>query len=458
MAIALLAAGCAQHALVSAPNGSPSLVQPSRGARSELKTKNVLVHYPLNTQWEPTAMTLGSDQSVWFNSLKYTFVGSITQSGSITTYTLGAGQFASDMAAGSINTIWFTEFGSGYIGEITNINQTQYALPPNSFTEGISSGPAGTMWFTDSGNNSIGRISPAGKVTEFPVPTANAHPFDIVTGPDGNLWFTEAAIGSIGRITTSGSVTEFAGPGDNPSAIAVGADGNLYAASGRGIWRITTAGVINEFQSPTDGAWRDIILGPDKQLWMTSHLDGTLVEFNPKTATFSQAIQPDSGGAVDGLVVGGDGDVWIAGYSGNDILVYEEKLSLVGVRLNGEMSFTDPNYGFELGYALGTGKQSQTVMLSAGESVQFQNLDTIPHSAAFLGDAPPKSAPWPSSFDGSTTPSPAGTAIGTTGFSTGSLNGGKKSPIYETGLPGFYMFGCQYHYNTDMMRTVIVVH
>jgi plastocyanin len=93
-----------------------------------------------------------------------------------------------------------------------------------------------------------------------------------------------------------------------------------------------------------------------------------------------------------------------------------------------------------------------------GGSVLFQNVDTEPHSAAFLGDATANSAPWPGSFNGSTTQSPAGTAIGTTGWATGSLNPSQKSPIYETGLPGFYMIGCQYHYNTNEMRTVIVVH
>ncbi len=37
---------------------------------------------------------------------------------------------------------------------------------------GITAGPGGNLWFTDSGSNKIGRISPSGKITEFPVPTA----------------------------------------------------------------------------------------------------------------------------------------------------------------------------------------------------------------------------------------------------------------------------------------------
>jgi len=30
--------------------------------------------------------------------------------------------------------------------------------------------------------------------------------------------------------------------------------------------------------------------------------------------------------------------------------------------------------------------------------------------------------------------------------------------VYETGIPGFYMFGCAYHYDSNEMRTVIIVH
>jgi len=129
----------------------------------------------------------------------------------------------------------------------------------------------------------------------------------------------------------------------------------------------------------------------------------------------------------------------------------------VGIRLNGELSIVDPNYGFEVGYAKGRGTTTQTISLPAGEKVQFHNYDTIPHSAAFLGDATATSAPWPGSFTGSTTQSPKGTAIGTSGWSTGSVNPGTSSPIYDTGLPGFYIIGCQYHYVSNEMRTVIIV-
>ena len=43
-------------------------------------------------------------------------------------------------------------------------------------------------------------------------------------------------------------------------------------------------------------------------------------------------------------------------------------------------------------------------------------------------------------------------------WSTGPLQPGKFSVIYETGSPGFYMIGCFFHYDDPTsMRTVLIV-
>jgi plastocyanin len=131
----------------------------------------------------------------------------------------------------------------------------------------------------------------------------------------------------------------------------------------------------------------------------------------------------------------------------------------VGVRLTGEASFNDPRYGVVLGYFKGkTSTTSQVISLPMGRNVKFQNHDTtLPHTMSFLGNATKNSAPWPSTFTGSGTKAPAGTAIGTTNWSTGTLSPGQKSALYTTGLPGFYMMGCAFHYVLHGMRTVVIV-
>ena len=61
-------------------------------------------------------------------------------------------------------------------------------------------GPDGNLWFTEDAGNNIGRITPAGEITEFPLPTPGSGPAGITVGPDGNLWFTEQIGNKIGRI------------------------------------------------------------------------------------------------------------------------------------------------------------------------------------------------------------------------------------------------------------------
>ncbi len=121
--------------------------------------------------------------------------------------------------------------------------------------------------------NAIGRITPAGQVTEYPLPTADSLPNAIAAGPDGNLWFVETNTDQVGRITPSGAVTEFPIPAQRaPDGIAAGPDGNLWFALGgaNDIGRITPSGTITLFPTPTtDSGATSIALGADGNLWFT---------------------------------------------------------------------------------------------------------------------------------------------------------------------------------------------
>jgi len=321
------------------------------------------------------------------------------------------------------------------------------------------------MWFTDKTGNAIGRITPTGAIKEFALPTHAADPQRIVAGPDGNLWFTEtsAVPSKIGKITTAGAIKEFTLPShaSAPNAIVKGPDGNLYVGetSVGKLARATTAGAITEFTTPSGGV-HALTVGPDGQVWLTFSSTGQLSEFNTTTHVFATPITIPQGTSAIGLslVQGSDGDIYV-GTSKNTIDVYEENIAPVGVRLFGEKSINDPHYGFILGYFNGTTSTTSEVLhLTMGESVRFINVDSgAPHTVSFLGDATATHAPFPPSFNGSGTQSPAGTAIGTKNFSTGTLNPSQMSLVYETGLPGFYMMGCAFHYDSFNMRTVIIV-
>jgi streptogramin lyase len=68
---------------------------------------------------------------------------------------------------------------------------TEYAVPAGSNPQGVTRGPDGNLWFAEYDVNQIDRVTPAGIITEYPLPTNTNKPYDITSGPDGNLWFTE---------------------------------------------------------------------------------------------------------------------------------------------------------------------------------------------------------------------------------------------------------------------------
>lgn len=132
----------------------------------------------------------------------------------------------------------------------------------------------------------------------------------------------------------------------------------------------------------------------------------------------------------------------------------------IGVNLTNPVqnACTDPTYQAVKGYfSGGTVRASQvmSVTASAGDSIVFSNIDIQPHTANDLGvwtGAFPQVTPNPNK-----TPSPAGTDISNPKFTTGAINPGSTSLAYVADVPGVYVIGCAFHYNSDDMRTVVIV-
>jgi virginiamycin B lyase len=139
------------------------------------------------------------------------------------------------------------------------------------------------MWFAEgnfldpSATGQIGRITPAGEITEFPLPVGAGSPHEIAAGPDGHMWFTfTSPTAAIGRISTRGHVRifpfppvpyQFVGTG----GIAAGPDWYLSVRISGGIGhpslgRITPEGEITKFPGPYG---LGMVTGPDGNLWFT---------------------------------------------------------------------------------------------------------------------------------------------------------------------------------------------
>ena len=73
--------------------------------------------------------------------------------------------------------------------------------------------------------NQIERITTAGKITEYPLSTANSQPSYIVGLVGGDMWFTEYGSNKIGRINpTAGTLDEYPvrTPNSQPYGITMG--------------------------------------------------------------------------------------------------------------------------------------------------------------------------------------------------------------------------------------------
>jgi hypothetical protein len=126
-----------------------------------------------------------------------------------------------------------------------------FSLPNGASPAGIVTGSDHNLWITEPGRNKIARMTPAGVVTEFSVPTANAQPDRITYGYDTAQYFTETNAGKIGRVTTTGSVTEYAIPtaASKPTGIAPCSSQNCGTHGG--VWFTeTAANKIGRFNAP----------------------------------------------------------------------------------------------------------------------------------------------------------------------------------------------------------------
>ncbi len=246
--------------------------------------------FPLPTpNRDLTHIVEGSDGNLWFTTTNGQ-LGRITPAGRITMFPLPNSADPFGVAAGPDGNIWFTATtpGAQPVGHIGRISPhapntiTEYPLPSGVTALGITTGPDHNLWFSEAINTSpynvtgrIARITPAGVITEFPIPSQFNSPDGITTGPDHALWFNGFG-GQIGRISLTGHVTLFpvsaaAQSGGGGFAITLGPDHNLWFTEQRGVvGRITPTGHITEYPLPSNFGAYGITVGPDHNLWFGS--------------------------------------------------------------------------------------------------------------------------------------------------------------------------------------------
>jgi streptogramin lyase len=251
--------------------------------------------------------------------------------------------------------LWAVDSGAGAIERMSanGILTGKFVVPVGaepeepefSFPLGIAAGPDSDMWFTDAGTNSahdafIGSITPLGQITEYALPSEGTVD-QIVAGPNEEMWFTGFTFTStereafIGSINHGGVITKHPVPvGDEPvlpfsqepKAIAVGADGNLWFTDGTDVTsdkpfvgKLAPSGRVTQYTIPQGNdllfTSHAMVLGPDDNIWFTVNSEA-LASVTP-SGQISEYPLPELeldryffSEPINSLAVGNDGNLW----------------------------------------------------------------------------------------------------------------------------------------------------
>ncbi len=233
----------------------------------------------------------------------------------------------SGITAGPDGNVWYFDAGQNLVGRVTPAGSiTQFPVPgTGSGSEGIIGAPDGNIWMVARGQMNgpdwILKVSPAGVVTRYPLANG-VGPEGITWGPDGNVWFTEFWTGRVGRMTPAGVITEFSLPTPNPRGIVAGPDRNLWIVEGgiqhEAIARMTIKAEITEYPLGSDVNHQlqpyTIVAGPDGNMWFTEM--GQIGRITPAGQLTHFPIGSGHEN-VFGVARGADGNVWFTGSGGN---------------------------------------------------------------------------------------------------------------------------------------------
>lgn len=274
---------------------------------------------------QPTAITVGPDEALWFASAEDGRIGRLTVHGSQSTVSDINLVDVRDITGGPDGRVWMTIRGNDEIGA-HQPGETGIAMAGVDQTPGpsaVTTGPDGALWYTAAGAK-VGRITTSYNRSNVTIPGV-AELTDITAGPDGNLWITSrGATGddpkapAIIRLTPAGAATVFPHPGlDNPRAITTGPDGNLWFTNNGTdqLGRITPAGAITFVSDPLIDGPYDLATGPDGHLWFTN-AGGNTVGRMTIAGTFTKMADISIPVAI---VPGPDGKMWVTSLAANAI-------------------------------------------------------------------------------------------------------------------------------------------
>jgi streptogramin lyase len=232
-----------------------------------------------------------------------------------------SGTYPDTLATGSDGNVWFGYQNSSLVGYITPSGSISQFATDGGLSQMVEAGD-GNIWFTEFSVNEIGRVTPAGVVTNYTGITG-IEPFGITVGSNGSLYFVTFGNGSsgggyAGQITTGGSLSassQLAGP-PQLQGVASGSDGRLwmtepFSGGTEYLDAMTTGFSFTRYSIPSGAQLREVIAGPNNDLWINDTGNQKLDEVNTSGSFIHQ--YPEASAYPQGLAVGSDGNLYYGG-------------------------------------------------------------------------------------------------------------------------------------------------
>jgi len=239
----------------------------------------------------PHGIAIDTAGNLYVADMKNNCIRKVTSKGEVSTFAGGESGFAdgqgsaarlflmpSKIAIDAAGDLYVTDMVGRRIrkvtqkGEVSTLTGSEYgvALDAPRFSD-IAIDAAGDLYAVNEGNNRISKVTPAGEVNDFvggrrgfadgQGSAAQFHvPTGIVIDAVGNLYVADTFNHRIRRVTPSGEVSTLAGSEEGfadgqgsaarfnePSGIAIDADGNLYVVdrSNHSIRKVTPRGEVS---------------------------------------------------------------------------------------------------------------------------------------------------------------------------------------------------------------------
>jgi streptogramin lyase len=227
---------------------------------------------------------------------------------------------------------------AGSQSTIQSVPITEYPIPAqNSGPLSIAQAPDGSFWIAEYATGSIAQFLPSNATfRQFLIPEANALPAYITVDNFGKIWFSDqdaaGAIWMFDPATSNFTKHQTTTVYSTPVGVAVDARNNVWFAedSGNNLGELVYPGFsIKEFPLPQAGS------GPAElaiqhgltstSIWLTESLGNRIAVFNVTSGTFKEYAPNVPFASPVGIVLDKGGDVWVAEHGGSSIVEFDPK-------------------------------------------------------------------------------------------------------------------------------------